>query len=124
MREFSFDHFQERAAILEYCGGMNRFSAETAAAREQGLERWQALHFAMEELKRAAKGGEDANGRGLAGAFGHQAHALDGQRDADDLSRVQRGSQEKARPMLEREPQAGRDRGALLALRAQRGVSL
>lgn len=124
MREFNFDQFQERAAILEYGGGLNRFSAETAAAREQGLERWQALHFAMEELKRAAKEGKDANGRGPAGAVGHHADALDGQRDAGALPRVQPKPQEEARPLSERQPEAGRDRGALLALRAQRGVSL
>lgn len=37
----NIDQFQERAAIMEFCGGMDRFRAETAAAREQGYQRWE-----------------------------------------------------------------------------------
>lgn len=116
MREFSPDQFNERAAIREFDGGQTRFDAETAAAQEQGVPRWQALQLVKEH--------EDANGRGPAGATGHQAHAMGGQRDADDLSRVQRQPQEEARPLPLGQPEAGRDSGALLALRAQRGVSV
>ena len=108
MREFSPDQFTERAAIHEYDAGMSRFDAETAAAQEQGVPRWQALQLVKEH--------EDANGRGLAGAVGHQAHAMGGKRDADDLSRVQRQPQEEARPLPVGQPKARRDRGVLLAL--------
>lgn len=116
MREFSPDQFTERAAIHEYEGNQTRFNAETAAAQEQGVARWQALQLVKEH--------HDANGLGPAGAARHHADALGGQRDADPLSRVQRQPQEEARPLPVGQPEAGRDRGALLALRAQRGVSV
>lgn len=116
MREFSADQFTERAAIREYEGGMTRFAAETAAAQEQGVPRWKALQLAKEA--------DNANGRGPAGATRHHADALGGQRDAGDVSGVQPGAKEEARPMLEREPQAGWDRGALLALRQGNGSTL
>lgn len=116
MREFSPDQFTERAAIREFDAGMSRFDAETAAAQEQGMARWQALQIVKEH--------EDANGRGPAGAAGHQAHALDGQRDADDLPRVQPEPQEEARPLPLGQPEAGRDRGDVLALRKIHGCSL
>jgi hypothetical protein len=37
------DTFEERAAIMEYCGGMTRFEAETKAAQAQGATRWEAM---------------------------------------------------------------------------------
>lgn len=40
---FDRDRFEERAAIMEYDGGMGRFKAETMAAKEQGMERWQVI---------------------------------------------------------------------------------
>lgn len=33
--------FVERAAWLEFCNGLDRFSAETVAAREMGKKRWE-----------------------------------------------------------------------------------
>lgn len=108
MRDFSPDQFTERAAIREYDGGQTRFDAETAAAQEQGIARWQVLQIVKEH--------HDANGRGPAGADGHHADALGRQRDAVSLSRVQPEPQEEARPLPERQPEAGRDRGVLLAL--------
>lgn len=111
MREFCPDQFTERAAICEYDAGMSRFDAESAAAQEQGLARWQALQLIKEH--------EDANGRGPAGAYGHQAHALGGQRDAVLLPAMQQQQEEEARPVSEREPQAGRDRGVLPSLLIQ-----
>ena len=116
MREFSPDQFTERAAIHEYEGNQTRFNAETAAAQEQGVARWQALQLVKEH--------EDANGRGPAGADGHQAHAMGGQRDANDLPRVQRQPQEEARPMPVGQPEAGRDRGTLSPLHMVGGRSL
>lgn len=111
MREFSPDQFTERAAICEFDAGMSRFDAETAAAQEQGMARWQALQIVKEH--------EDANGRGPAGAAGHQAHALDGQRDADLLPYVQQQPEEEARPLPLGQPEAGRDRGVLSSLLVQ-----
>lgn len=108
MREFSPDQFAERAAIREFDAGMSRFDAETAAAQEQGMARWQALQLVKEH--------EDANGCGPAGADGHQPHTMGGRRDADDLPRVQPEPQEEARPVSVGQPEAGRDRGVLLAL--------
>lgn len=116
MREFSPDQFTERAAIREFDGGQTRFDAETAAAQEQGVPRWQALQLVKEH--------HDANGRGPAGAARHHADALGGQRDADPLPRVQRQPQEEARPLPVGQPEAGRDRGALLALRQGNGGAL
>ena len=48
MRTLDVDQFEERAAICEFDGGMSRFDAETAAAQEQWLARWQAVKFAKE----------------------------------------------------------------------------
>ncbi|MDF1706915.1 MAG: hypothetical protein P1U72_02355 [Paracoccaceae bacterium] len=45
---FCADCFEERAAIMEFCGGMTRFQAETLAARAQGVSRWKALRLAKE----------------------------------------------------------------------------
>lgn len=113
---FDIDQFEERAAICEFCAGMSRFDAETIAAQAQGVARWQALKIVKEAT--------DANGRGSAGGYGHQAHALDGQRDALPMSRVQPEAQEKNGPMSERQPEAGRDRGALLALQLVGGEAV
>ena len=43
MSDFCADAFAERAAIMEFCGGLPRFEAETLAAKAQGLTRWQAM---------------------------------------------------------------------------------
>lgn len=107
---FDADQFSERAAICEFCGGMTRFAAETHAANEQGLARWQAL-----------KEMTNADGQRTAGGHGHQAHALGGKRDADGVPGMQRASQEEKRSMPEREQEAGRDSGVLLALRMDSG---
>lgn len=113
---FDLDQFTERAAIREFDGGQSRFDAETGAAQEQGVARWQALQMVKEH--------EDANGRGPAGAARHHADTLGGQRDADPLPRVQRQSQEEARPLPVGQPEAGRDRRELLALRQGDGGAL
>lgn len=113
---FDLDQFTERAAIREFDGGQSRFDAETGAAQEQGVARWQALQMVKEH--------EDANGRGPAGATRHHANTLGGQRNADALSRVQRQSQEEARPLPVGQPEAGRYRRELLALRQGNGGAL
>ena len=55
---FDVDAFEERAAIMEYDGEQSRFEAETAAAREQGVERWQAIKIIREA--RNDRGGNPA----------------------------------------------------------------
>lgn len=42
---FDLDAWEERAAIMEFCGGMSRFRAETAAAAAQGVTRHEAIRF-------------------------------------------------------------------------------
>lgn len=51
MLTFDIDAFEERAAIIEFDGGVSRFEAETLAAMAQGATRWQAL----EAIKCAAQ---------------------------------------------------------------------
>ena len=106
---FDADAWAERAAIMEFDGGMTRFAAETAAARLQGMERWQAI-----------KEAENANGSGhsVGGTYSHAT--LAGKRGASSMPGVQRRPEEENGPLPERDPQAGRDCMELLALRASR----
>ena len=104
------DQFTERAAIREFCGGQTRFAAETGAAREQGLERWQA----MEEIKNGDRGGNST-------AAGDRPVALARERGANDLPGMQRGPEEENGSWPVGQQQAGRDRGAMLALRLGSG---
>lgn len=107
------DIWQERAAIMEFDGGMNRFEAETRAAECYGVTR-----FAMiKELR-------DADGRGLAGGHGHQPQAVDRERNADHLPGVQRQQEEENGSVPERQQEAGRDRSILLALRVDGGEAV
>lgn len=116
MADFDLGQFDERAAICEYEGGMTRFAAETQAAKEQGLTRWAAIKLHQEA--------QDAHGRGPAVGAGDQARTLDRKRDENDLPGVQQQPEEEARPLFEREPQTGWDRGALLSLRMGQGGAL
>ncbi len=51
---FDQDAFEERAAIMEYLGGLSRFRAETLAAAAQGVTRWEALsHVANRVVEQA-----------------------------------------------------------------------
>ena len=45
-RMIDLDAFEERAAIMEFDGGMTRFEAETAAAKAQGFSRWEVMNHA------------------------------------------------------------------------------
>ena len=104
--QFDVDAWAERSAIMQFDGGMTRFAAETAAAKAQGLARWQAI-----------KEAENAERGGIAGGHGHSPDAVDRGRNANDLPRVQRQPEEENGPLPERQPEAGRDRGEMLALR-------
>ena len=106
------DQFEERAAICEFEGGMSRFAAETAAAREQGMERWQA----MREIRDADRGGNPESG-------GDRPAAVAGHGSAHDLPGVQPDSAQKVGPVSQRLAQAGWAGVVLLALFVQgRGV--
>jgi hypothetical protein len=74
------DTFLERAAIMEFDGGLSRYQAETEAARAQGVARWQAL-----------KAVNDANISGNSQRGGHYGSALerDGQGHMPDVQPAQ-----------------------------------
>lgn len=80
------DQFQERAAIMEFDGGMPRFRAETLAAQAQGYQRKEVFDeigrrdFARERDQREA-GKRDGN---------------------DNLPPMQCASEKEERPMPER----------------------
>ena len=113
---FDLDQFIERAAIREYDGGQTRFAAETAAAAEQGVARWQALQI-IKDQGHADRGGPAVGN-------GHHSDAVDGKRDADPLPGMQRGTEEKARSVPVGQPEAGRDSGALSPLRGEHGAEV
>jgi predicted transcriptional regulator of viral defense system len=46
MMQIDLDAFEERAAIMQYDGGMSQYQAETEAARAQGKSRWEVLEYA------------------------------------------------------------------------------
>ena len=108
--QFDVDAWVERSAIMEFDGGMTRFAAETAAAKAQGLARWQAI----KEVENAERGG-------IAGGHGHSPDAVDGGRNADDMPVMFSEPKEENLPVPERQPEAGWDRGALSPLRGQHG---
>jgi len=99
------DQFEERAALVEFGGGLSRFEAETLAAEEQGYNRWEA----MNEIRKRNSG---------------QARhtAAPGHRNAThDMPGVQPAPAQENRPMPERDNQAGRGGVGMLALRMERG---
>ena len=84
------DAFLERAAIIEFDGGMSRFRAETLAAQAQGRQRREFL----DEISRRNSSGQR-----------HQREAL--QRDgSDNLPGVQPASAQQARHLSQRDVQA------------------
>lgn len=109
MSDFDPESFAERAAIMEYDGGLSRFDAETRAAKAQGLTRWQA----MEAVRNAERMGNPQQARDHGQAnVGHMPDAMPG---------VQHATAQQAGPMPVGDIQAGRDRLELLALRGARG---
>lgn len=58
------DAWEERAAIMEFDGGLSRFRAETLAARAQGVERHEAIRIrdsqqARDQRAATARDGQD-----------------------------------------------------------------
>ncbi|MDF3607535.1 hypothetical protein PE067_16125 [Paracoccus sp. DMF-8] len=111
MPRLDVDQFVERAAICEFDGGMSRFDAETAAAQEQGLARWQALQI--------IKGQADANGSGHPSRGGDTDPEVARQRGANDLPGVQQHPAQKDRSVSQHFAQAGWSGVVLLALLVQ-----
>jgi hypothetical protein len=85
---FDREAFEERAAIMEFDGGMTRFQAETKAARAQGVSRWEAIG--------------NVAGRLVEGA-GHQ-RSVAGQPRQDHVPGMQPHAAEEVRPVSKREP--------------------
>lgn len=105
-----FDAFEERAAIMQFDGGLSRFDAETQAAKAQGLTRWQMLDAI--NANRIGNPSQGGNNR--------QAHVGNRQ---DHVSGMQSASQEQDRAMSQRHVLAGRGGMEMLALRnGGRGV--
>lgn len=73
--KFDIEAFEERAAIMEFCGGLSRFEAETLAAKLQGKTRREAMN--------AKRVGNTATGRDN-GSLARQPRA-------DNLPGMQRG---------------------------------
>jgi hypothetical protein len=84
------DAFEERAAIAEFCGGLSHFQAETLAAKEQGMTRWEALN--------AIRVGDTQGGRDIGAPRNRDAKG--------NLPAMQPASEEEDGPMLERHVQA------------------
>lgn len=57
---FDPDAFEERAAIMEYDGGLSRFQAETLAAKAQGVKRWEALGHVANRVVEQARNNREA----------------------------------------------------------------
>lgn len=101
--------FEERAAIIEFDGGLSRFEAETLAAKAQGLSRWQAL----EAVRNAERMGNSQSARD---------HGQTAQRHgSNDLSAMQPTQAEQGRGVPKRDIQTGRGGVEMLALRMERG---
>lgn len=101
---FDMDQFENTAAWLEHCDGMSKFSAETEAARRQGMKRFEVMN---ENSKRDIGGCRNIG-------------SIPERKPADNLSRVQPVSEKENGPVPKRDVSAGRDSLALLALLEQR----
>lgn len=55
---FDLDAWEERSAIMEFCGGLSRFRAETAAAAAQGVSRYEAIR--IRNSQQARDNGQEA----------------------------------------------------------------
>lgn len=99
---FDLDAWEERAAIMEYDAGMSRFRAETMAARQQGVERHEAIRIRNLEQAR------------------HQRQA-DERHGSDNLPGVQPPKAEKERPVSVGNVSAGWGAGVLPPLRMEDG---
>lgn len=81
------DRFEERAAIMEFDGGMDRFEAETLAAREQGKQRWEAIGHVARRVVSEAR---------------HQREAMARQSGTNHVPELQPHTTKENRPVFER----------------------
>lgn len=114
--QFDVDQFEERAAIAEFDGGATRFAAETMAAQEQGIARWQAVKFAK-EARDAQRNGHSAGGW-------HSVAPVAREQRPVGLPGMQPAPEEKDRPLPERDANVGLDRMALPSLRDERRAAV
>lgn len=105
MRDFDPDSFAERAAILEHCAGLSRFRAETLAAQDQGITRWEALRHEADSIGHSAR-------------VRHHGEVADRQ-PAMPLPAMQSRTKEENGPLPERDLHAGRGGVDVLALRME-----
>jgi len=94
---FDLDAFEERAAIMEFDGGLSRFRAETAAAQAQGVSRHEAIRIRNSQQSRAQRQAASRNAAG-------------------DMPRVQREQAQENRSVPVRQLLTGWCGLALLAL--------
>lgn len=108
---FDPDQFLERAAIMEFDGGLSRYQAEVEAAKAQGAPRWKAL----QEVQNAKRGGNSEQGRNIGQPLVRDS--------SDDMPGVQHDTAQQVGPVPVGNVQAGRGDVALLALRTSgRGI--
>jgi len=110
--QVDLDQFEERAAIAEFDGGLTRFDAETLAAREQGIERWQVMKL-IREAQNAQRSGYTGGGRNTDAQMAREQRA-------DDLSVMQPTPAKEDRSVSEHQPEAGRAGVVLPSLRDER----
>lgn len=99
---FDLDAFEERAAIMEFDGGLSRFRAETAAAQSQGVSRHEAIRIRNTEQARDQRQAAVRNAK-------------------DNMPRVQQRQEKEKRTLPVRELLVGWSGLALLALPIQWG---
>lgn len=92
--------WEERAAIMEYEGGLSRFMAESLAAEQFGKKRWEFIHAVKQRNSKQARNPCPNPTR-------NPAH---------DMPGVQPQQAQKIRSLPQCNFQAGRDSVALLAL--------
>lgn len=61
---FDVEAFEERSAIMEFCGGLSRFRAETLAAQAQGVARHDAIRIRNLEGQRNQRPQAKRDGQG------------------------------------------------------------
>ncbi|MBS4009329.1 MAG: hypothetical protein KGZ72_01100 [Roseovarius sp.] len=113
---FCAESFEERAAIMQFCGCMYRFTTEMLEVRAQGLSRWNALQFQKEVL--------DEPGAGNPQQGGDLRQAMAREQVEDSMPAMQSRPKEEVRPVPKHSQEAGWDRVDVLALQLGRGGSL
>lgn len=85
-RTLDIDAWSERSAIMEFCGGMSRFQAETRAAQAQGFERWEFSDAIRERNTEKSRNRSSSDAR----------------QSASTMPAMQPAPEKEARPMSQR----------------------